>query len=172
MSATGCHKGDIMNTTKELRPVAWWRYPAAIVGFFFCYFILSIIISFIWGFLNLLSPAFYRSSSEWITIIADATAVYIGFSLVDNLLLNSKYVFQAVFAAIVAIISLFFAFFSVAFVATASVNWISVIGFVIAAIIAIVFVGVSCKKHAEEIVKKKSAETIKDPIIEKYIRSE
>ena len=135
-----------MNTKEDVSTVKWWRYPVAILVFVATYFLLPVLIGLLLTITNLFSPEFYKSSELELFILTDILSAAIGFNLVDEIMLKQKYVFQAIWATIVAIYSFF----------VAITNWFfggssleRLLGVLAMGIVAIVYVGLSCKKNKE-----------------------
>lgn len=130
----------------EQPKVSWWRFPLAILLFILVYIFLPMLIGIMMTIGNLFIPSAYQNTSFWIFIVSDIMSAVTGFYLVDYILLNQKYAFQAVWAAIVAIYS---------FVVSIT-NWVmfsstleQFLGVLSMGIVAIVFVALSCKKNSE-----------------------
>ena len=130
----------------EQPKVSWWRFPLAILLFILVYIFLPKLIGIMMTIGNLFIPSAYQNTSFWIFIVSDIMSAVTGFYLVDYILLNQKYAFQAVWAAIVAIYS---------FVVSIT-NWVmfsstleQFLGVLSMGIVAIVFVALSCKKNSE-----------------------
>ena len=130
----------------EQPKVSWWRFPLAILLFILVYIFLPMLIGIMLTIGNLFIPSAYQNTSFWIFIVSDIMSAVTGFYLVDCILLNQKYAFQAVWAAIVAIYS---------FVVSIT-NWVmfsstleQFLGVLSMGIVAIVFVALSCKKNSE-----------------------
>ena len=126
--------------------VAWRRYPVAVLAFVATYFLLPILIGLLLTITNWFSPEYYKSSELWIFVFSDILSAIAGFHFVDELMLKQNYVFQAVWAAIVSIYSFF----------VAITNWIlgsssleQLLGVLAMGIVAIVYVGLSCKKNRD-----------------------
>ena len=135
-----------MKVKKEI-PIDWWRYPVAILVFIVAYFLLPIVAGLILTITNWFSPEYYKSSEMWIYILADVASAVVGFLWVEKLLENKKYVFQAVWAAIVAIYS-----FVVAVINRIAgiTNLKQFLGVLAMGVVSIVYVGISCKKAKSE----------------------
>ena len=135
-----------MNPREGVSVVAWWRYPVAILAFVASYFLLPILFGLLLIITNWLSPEYYRSSELWIFVLSDILSATVGFEIVDVLMLKQNYVFQAVWATIVAIYSFL----------VAITNWFyggssleQILGVSAMGVVAIVFVGLSCKKNKD-----------------------
>ena len=133
-----------MNPKEDVSTVKWWRYPVAILVFVATYFLLPVLIGLLLTITNCFSPEFYKSSELELFILTDVLAAAIGFNLVDKIMLKQKYVFQAIWATIVAVYSFF----------VAITNWFyggssleQLLGVSAMGIVAIVYVGLSCKKN-------------------------
>ena len=139
--------GEIqMNPKKGVSTVAWWRYPVAILAFVASYFLLPILFGLLLIITNWLSPEYYRNSELWIFVLSDILSVTTGFEIVDVLMLKQNYVFQAVWATVVAIYSFL----------VAVTNWFygdssleQILGVLAMGGVAVVFVGISCKKNKD-----------------------
>lgn len=137
------------------KPFAWWRYPVAIILLLLCVSIIPIIVSVIMSLMQIITPPFFQSGFGWITLVSDVAGVIIGFSVVEQLMKETHYVFQAVLAAIVGALLVFVALYNwrVFGVATDS-DLFGVIGVLGSAVTAFVFVGISCKKNANQLLKE------------------
>lgn len=127
--------------------VAWWRYVASVLIFIVAYFLLPPVIGIALAVTNLFSPEFYKSSEMWMFVLSDILSVSIGFSLVEAILLKQKYVFQAVFSALVAVYSFLVAVTNWTSGFTTGIQFLGVLSM---GVVSLVFVGVSCKKHLKE----------------------
>lgn len=135
-----------MHDKENVPKVAWWRYPLSILAFTVAFFLLPILIGLLLNITNLITPPYYKNSELWIHILSDILSATIGFDIVDKLMLEQNYIFQAIWAAIVAIYSFF----------VAITNWVlgsstleQFLGVLAIGVIAIVFVGLSCKKNKD-----------------------
>ena len=135
-----------MNPKEDVSTVKWWRYLVAILAFVATYFLLPVLIGLLLTITNLFSPEFYKSSELELFILTDILSAAIGFNLVDEIMLKQKYVFQAIWATIVAVYS-FFAAITNWFLGGSSLE--QLLGVLAMGIVAIVYVGLSCKKNKE-----------------------
>ncbi len=136
-------KEDIMNRNRN-SAIKWWRYPVAIITFVAAYFLLPLLIGIALTVTNWFSPEYYKSSELWIYVLSDILGAIIGFELVNKLMLKQNYVFQAIWAAIVAIYSIFVAITNRVLGITTLEQFLGVLAM---GIVAVVYVGLSCKNN-------------------------
>lgn len=126
--------------------VAWWRYPLAVIAFTVIYFFLPFFVGIALNVTNWFTPEYYKSSDLWIYVLSDILSAVIGFEFVNKLMLKQKYTFQAIWATIVAIYSFFVAIFNRILGVSTLEQFMGVLAM---GIVAVVYVGLSCKKQRE-----------------------